>query len=284
MSKLSKPRLCLLVLSFVFFLNPSGAVGQEGCIVPTMPENVEGIEKLLALQWEPGHPPAEIEPGTNAVVKVVGGIPPLQWSVSGNGFSLGEVEEKGVDRARSKLLKASPTACGPATITVTDALEDTETGYVRCTAGRWVKKGDYCGLSGSVGCYSVSGDLVYYSLTSGYQKQEQQTRFYGSYKYRVDCDWCAGFYAANPCGSTPGTSSTGNCIDGDHEIPGYNCCDTDYYWCRFPKACRTGWHPDPAWHSTGECQGTLWSTTVECYCVADINGVDGLQYYEWQCP
>jgi hypothetical protein len=143
MSKLSKLRLCLLVLSFVFFLNPSGAVGQEGCIVPTVPGNVEDIEKWLALQWAPGHPPAEIQPGTNALVKVVGGFPPIQWSVSGNGFSLGEVEENGVDHARNKLLIASPTACGTATIEVVDKYGLAVTGYVRCKAGQWINTGDH---------------------------------------------------------------------------------------------------------------------------------------------
>jgi len=144
MEKLGKLKLCLMVLPFVLFLNLSGAVGQKKqCIVPTIPENVEGIEELLALQWASGHPPAEIQPGTDAEVTVVAGFPPLQWSVSGNGFSLGEVEEGDVDHERSKLLIASPTACGPAKITVTDP-HSAVIGYVRSTAGTWQSLGYQC--------------------------------------------------------------------------------------------------------------------------------------------
>jgi hypothetical protein len=223
MEKLSKLKLCLMVLPFVFLLNLSGAVGQEKqCIFQTMPENVEGIEYLLALQWAPGHPPAEIEPGKNAVVKVVGGFPPIQWSVSGNGFSLDKVEEKDVDHARNKLLKASSAACGPATITVTDALEETKTGYVRCTNGVWVFKGYYCGMGseGEATMTGLGGGYYSFTLTKGYQRQSHWSNVTATHNYVPCADRnCLGYCSGIGCEPCLDWSDAYNC----HLVP---CIDT----------------------------------------------------------
>lgn len=123
----------LLVLPLVFFLNFGAALGQEEeCIVPTIPKNVEGIENLLRLQWDPANPD-EIQPDTSAEVKVTGGSLPLGWSVSGNGFSLKHV--KTADR--SNILEADSTACGTAKIEVTDGWGTTVNGDLRCENGQW---------------------------------------------------------------------------------------------------------------------------------------------------
>jgi len=217
MSKLGKLKLCLMVLPFVFFLNFGGALGQEGCIVPTVPENVEGIEKLLALQWAPGHPPAEIEPGTNAVVKVVGGFPPIQWSVSGTGFSLGEVETND----RTNTLQASPTACGPAEITVTDPYNSV-TGHVRCTNGIWVFKGYYCGMSseGEATLTGLGGGYYSFTLTKGYQRQSHWSNVTATHNY-VPCANrnCLGYCSGIGCEPCLDWSDAYNC----HLVP---CIDT----------------------------------------------------------
>jgi len=205
MEKLGNLKLCLLILPFVFFLNLSGAVGQERCIVPTIPKNVEGIAELLALRWASGHPPAEIQPGTDAEVTVVAGFPPLQWSVSGNGFSLDKVEEKDVDHERSKLLIASPTACGTATITVTDS-HNSVTGYVRSKAGTWVYK-ETCSLT-DCDCKKYYTRWIY--EISGYQ----QWIFFGyDYCCKADCGWS--------CSHPPACGTPDQCCEGHFSCEGY---------------------------------------------------------------
>ena len=253
MVNLRKAIIYLLVLPFVFLLSPSGALGQEGCIVPTVPGNVEGVEKWLQLQWDPANPDT-IEPDTFVEVKVIGGALPLAWSISGNGFSLGQVEQG--DRERSKLLIASPTACGPATITVTDALEDTETGYVRCTAGTWVvKMTGVCVLYGAgVKTWYQKPNRYGYELIEGHRKQTQTTMGAGGCSEPwPECPlpehyWCPNGFCQQQNDSYCGEGEDHeNCIDPDHGFP-YKC----------------GW-------SSGYCG-------CSCYCATQK------AYYEYECP
>jgi len=80
-----------------------------------------------------------IDPDDSIPISVTGGGAPYKWSVEGTGFSLGASEtEDGVN-----LLNSDDTACGPATITVTDACGFDVTGYVRCTDGHWVASDDW---------------------------------------------------------------------------------------------------------------------------------------------
>jgi len=132
MLNLRKVMLILLVLPFVFFLNLSGAMGQEGCIVPTIPKNVEGIETYLALQWNPTNPKT-IDRNSEVTISVIGGFAPYSWSVSGNGFTLGVSKTTGLQNT----LYADDNACGAATVTVTDASGVTATGFVRSENGQW---------------------------------------------------------------------------------------------------------------------------------------------------
>ena len=221
MINLRKATLCLLVLPFVLLLSSSPALGQEGCIVPTIPENVKGIEKLLALQWDPANPD-EIQPNTSAKVMVTGGSPPLAWSVFGTGFSLEKVQgQDSVDHERSKLLKASATACGTATISVTDKCGDSVTGYVRCTNGQWVLIEDIlCGTldGGACDCHSN-----YYCTQGGYRYLDS---------------WLAG----NLMGTR--WHPTGNCTK-------YPCTpyDRDYCYCVgfYPKKYHVGIHYKKKW-------------------------------------
>lgn len=68
-----------------------------------------------------------------AGVYVKDGLGPYSWSVTGTGFSMLHNKTEGV----SNTLQADASACGSATITVTDHCEDTVVGYVRCTVGQW---------------------------------------------------------------------------------------------------------------------------------------------------
>jgi hypothetical protein len=242
MINLTKAIFCLLALALVLSLNLTGALGQEECIVPTIPENVEGIEHYLKLHWAPGHPPAEIQPGTNTVVKVVGGIPPLQWSVSGAGFSLGEVQEGD----RVKMLQASPTACGAATITVTDP-QNSVLWYVRCTHGTWVLKSNTCEMSGSVSWYQRSPSPLKwykYEYVKGNKKQYQETTRTYDHRYGLSSEQCAAWCSAHTC-----DNGIGNCIAN--------------YYTSMPAT---------------ECSYDGWDCESNLFCVSE------LAYYEWECP
>jgi len=107
---------------------------QEGINVPTIPEEYTPLP-APELQYDPSNPD-EINPNSSISLNVVGGCPPYTLSVSGNGFSM-----------TGKTLFVDDTACGSATITVTDACGNNTTGYVRCTAGKWgdiEEYGTYC--------------------------------------------------------------------------------------------------------------------------------------------
>ena len=85
-----------------------------------------------ALAW--GSNPETITPGTSVFLSVTGGKGPFFWSVSGTGFSLAN---NGTTDLPSNLLIADGSACGSATITVTDNCGFEVTGYVRSTVGVW---------------------------------------------------------------------------------------------------------------------------------------------------
>ena len=179
-------------------------------------------------------------------VFVEGGCPPFTWSVSGTDFSL----DNETTTSRQNTLNAGASACGTATITVTDDCGDEITGYVRCTYGEWILKSNDCQLSG-VGTYlGASYPSYYYELISGNKKQLQTTykSWAGSCYFLTEeaCEtWCSTQNEVD-CGA----DAPDNCIDHDNEFPA-NCFV--YSGC-----------PD------------LWSG--ECFCVYSLS------YYEWECP
>ena len=150
MSKLGKLKLCLMVLPFVFFLNFGGALGQEGCIVPTITKNVKDIQKYLKLKWAPNNPDTvkpydpNVPDSGSVTISVIDGKPDFTWQVSGNDFwfDANYTITSETTSARSITLYAGPDACGPAEITVTDP-HSSVIGYVRCTAGQWITTGDH---------------------------------------------------------------------------------------------------------------------------------------------
>jgi hypothetical protein len=77
-----------------------------------------------------------IDQNSTATVIVTDGCGPFNWSVTGTGFSF---DDSTTDE-RTNTLSADDTACGSATITITDKCGDSCTGYVRCTEGQWVQK------------------------------------------------------------------------------------------------------------------------------------------------
>jgi hypothetical protein len=167
-----------MILTFVFCLHLTGLTVADECW------NREGGGQTVtgnynyfsgwfpAFQYDPNNP-EEIDRSSSEAISVIGGISPYTWSVSGNGFNLSQSQTTGL----SNTLNADGTACGAATITVTDACGDTATGYVRCTKGSaWVQQ---CTDSGS----RCAGDVS----QTFYEYPDGQTRL----TLTVGCQFCS---------------------------------------------------------------------------------------------
>lgn len=125
------------ILSFIaVLLTLSGAnslQAQEYCVVPTF---LSGV--TYPVGW---HPTAvsgvTVAPGGDVDLSVnFGGqpCPPFTWVlVNGNGFSL----ENTTTEVGANTLIAGASACGSATVRVTDNCLNSATGYVRSTIGIW---------------------------------------------------------------------------------------------------------------------------------------------------
>lgn len=94
------------------------------------------------------------------------GTGPFVWEVSGTGFSLVSAETE----TGSNTLEADATACGTATVVVTDTCGEVVTDYVRCTTGQWAHKDDDCDLS-VVGDYTYSAPYHYFEAIVGNVKE-----------------------------------------------------------------------------------------------------------------
>ena len=94
---------------------------------------------------------------TSVEVRVADGLGPYTWSVTGTGFSMLHPTTAGVINE----VVADNTACGLATVTVTDYCRDTTVGYLRCTEGQWVE--DCESLDPDSNCNGPSiSDVVYH--------------------------------------------------------------------------------------------------------------------------
>ena len=114
------------------FTDPSGNVCCEEATVLCKP-----CPPDISISWDTAT--ETIGQSDTLVVSVKDGLGPYTWSVAGTGFSMLNATTVGV----SNTLQSDASACGTATITVTDDCDETTTGYVRCTADSgWVKKGD----------------------------------------------------------------------------------------------------------------------------------------------
>lgn len=183
--------------------------------------------------------PATIGQSTEAAITVDDGCGPFSWSVSGTGFSFAQPNTT----SRSNTLITDGSACGTATITVTDECGDTATGYVRNTTGVWVEKStSTCELSG-VGTEVDTGGTWYdYEYIVGNKRQLQRT-------VHVQTNNLEG-----PC-------STGYCDDlcGDP----WECTD----------CIGDGEHPVPCEENASEAT----PLSIICWKVGSLN------YYEWEC-
>lgn len=113
--------------------------------------------------------------------------PPFTWTVSGTGFSLSKATTD--SDMEINVLSADGTACGSATITVTDACGRTAIGYVRCTTGEW--------CYGSVASQDCPNDGAWYYT------------ILGKYLYRIKLN--TAFVSAPDCDPSTVGSGMGPC-------------------------------------------------------------------------
>ena len=132
----------LVVFLFSFSICAGGAVAQSGCVVPTFPKQVPGIEDWVC---SPLVYPSSQTIGRDSAIQAetgcgIWGCPPYTWSVAGTGFSISGSNKTNNDLEKVTIT-ADSTACGPGSITVTDSCGAKNTCVVRCTAGAWKYKG-----------------------------------------------------------------------------------------------------------------------------------------------
>ena len=200
----------------------------------------------------------------------------LKWAVSGIGFSLENVTTQGF----TNTLYADETACGLATITVTDYCGTSITGYVRGTTGQWVFKSNTCGLGG------VAGTVYDYRYFTRFKvrairdnkKQENQYNFDEIIVEREARD---GTYAEVCLGSSPcDVWIAKNCAGGNSQCLDYTAsceglhgegdewCSQDDFICHSPCGC--GWN------------GSQYEWRMDFYRYTTPAGAY-LKYFEWEC-
>jgi len=222
----------------------------------------QGCIDTFAMTYDSSNPET-IDPDSTETITVSHECPPVTWGVIGVGFSFAETTTEG----GSNTLIADATACGLATIIVTDSLGDMATGDIRSTAGGWVLKStDVCELSGdaeleSFECIQISGPpplagwTCYrdwtYTLISGKGKQVQKTR-----QFCREQDWDGNTADCDEIGY-----SLPNCIDSTHNPPEIVAKDfyTDYNLCSFSEGCDESCFP------------------TQAVCVYELS------YWEWEC-
>ena len=230
-----------------------------------------------AISFTYGDPELEIGQNDSLVVNVSANGTPLTWSVAGTGFSLEHAETAGT----GNVLHADGSACGAATITITDCDGNVAIGFVRCTVGQWVFKSNTCGLPGVAGTvYSVSS-YSYFKVRAiqGNKKQEN--------KYNKDT-------VTTERLALPGTHQE-VCIDGPSPCAAWivkNCAGGDSQCLTYTVDCSDAWPPAPIFCSQdgyicrGDCYCYWNGTQYEWYMdfMRYHTPVGGnLEYYEWEC-
>ena len=166
----------------------------------------------VAVSWNTDLSAETIAPGdptTTVDIFVKDGYGPYSWEVSGTGFTLGAATTSGV----ANTLIADSTACGPATITVTDKCEGSATGWVRCTTGDWVW---YRGVSceDMITCGTCGGSYTW-----------SDTYYNGKWAIALRC-WSSGSCSDRDFVCLGITGSIGlNC-----PVSYQNCCDWIKMW------------------------------------------------------
>ena len=190
--------------------------------------------------------------GRNASINihVKDGVGYYSWSVAGTGFSIPSRTEGVIN-----VLSTDNTACGPATITVTDFCGDSVTIYIRCTEGSdWIPKtADTCVMPGPGTFVSFSSPFIYYEYVVGYRKQIDRIQTRGG-GFELACP--------DPC--------------DDPTCAGGLMCDP--YSSPLPCLTNLTWIGNPV---EVPCTKATWISEDQfsCYSAA----LSAQDYYEWEC-
>jgi len=200
-----------ITISFLLLASPFAFAG-DICEQP--PVTLFGnatIQDDWLLYWEPDNP-QEIAPGGAVGVSIYGKCPPYTWSVSGSGFALANSETS----VLSNTLSANSSACGAATIIVTDGCGNTTEGSLRCTNGRWIRTSQkFCPAPGPPTTITSAGQHI--RVDGKWKMIQNRFRYYSTgtssciYAY-IPEDVCRG---SSYCDTFLGL---GECIE-DQEIP-----------------------------------------------------------------
>lgn len=175
----------------------------------------------IVISWDDVNSAETIVREGNAGVYVKDGLGPYTWSVAGTGFSMLHNETTTLYNT----LQADATACGPATITVTDFCGDSTEGIVRCTEGQWTfsyrcaacsSSTPYspCSGIGYAGCTPPHADIIDGKTlwdfdASGYEywntDEDCPPFWYGG--QTTDCPYQNTCLGAPPCGTPTGCGS-----------------------------------------------------------------------------
>jgi hypothetical protein len=281
-AKTFKASIIALMVAFCLFPNRQTPAFEDSyCPVSTIPETIKYSESWN-LQWDPNNP-EEMSRETQVILSVIGGRPPYNWSVSGNGFSLADSQTQGL----SNTLFADNTACGAAAISVTDSRSGSAGGSVRIPdQGQWVLISQTCEMPGAptTSWVDLGWGLWRAAKIAGGQKQEttifQYSVFGNSAFDQEDCDDGGESVCAASC--------THHSLCWDPE--GCDVCLTPPN--PFPYAvdpCGTGltetlnksgpqaWKTDCVFCGPTYPNYNRWVYYGVCTCI------NSMGYYEWQC-
>lgn len=227
--------LCSILLAMVICLNPSVislADNSDNNMCNKAPQTVIGNAEYppewFKLKWDPNNPET-IARNHSETISVIGGVSPYTWEVSGTGFTLEEIQ----DNELSCILHADDTACGTATITVTDASSDVS-GYVRCTSGRWVPIPFSCVIPGPATDWDPGGGQAY----PWAERIEGKYKIIEIYAYGTWGSSCGDPCTLNytPCIDDMSCERTTDWSGNANQIGNWPCCwdepgDNDSYFC-----------------------------------------------------
>jgi hypothetical protein len=184
-------------------------------------------------------PETEIGQNDSLVINVSANGTPLTWAASGTGFSLEHAETAGT----GNVLHSDETACGSATITITDCDGNVAAGYVRCTTGNWTFIDNSCPIPGG-------GTQVGATIT----KIEGNKQVIQTLKAHWWHEW-----------------NTLNCME-KCALCNYGCTECLDWDC-------PTWNPAYVDCGDWECIENECAAANYGYCMC----VDMLNYYEWTC-
>jgi len=120
--------------------------------------------------WDYVNSAATIGQSANTIVYVTGSGTELEWSVSGTGFFFDAgLSLTTITTGASTTLYTNASACGAATITVTDCASNVVTGYIRCTVGVWTTFNAHDFTTSDCGKQGACGTTSYYYTDPGHR-------------------------------------------------------------------------------------------------------------------